>query len=231
MSEGQSRSVLMPIESLTGEEQPDLWLERTRRKLLFRSHSAMHKAIAEATGLKYDCVHKALGSKRKARRIQADIKRCLDGWLETAEKGGELDIDDSYRGVPLEDVQALLPALLRKFQTKEHLCSFMSRETGLRIGSVRRYFQTGGQLRYAPVTIYKWARRLAEDGAPLKRGNSYLADQRTRQVASEIARRANEALTRWQSEQDEEYEIEYRYLRRALIAIIKEQRVSAPAYL
>ncbi len=50
---GQFSTGLIPLGDMVGEQDPADWLEDVRQKLLFRSHSAMHKAISEATSLKY----------------------------------------------------------------------------------------------------------------------------------------------------------------------------------
>jgi len=222
---------LIPLTELVGDEEPELWLERTRKKLLFRSHCAMHKAIAEATGLKYDCVHKALGGRQKAHRIHPDIKRCLEGWLESAERGADLDIDEKYRGVPVTKLQALLPALELRFKTKERLYRFFAEKVGVTTTSVRRYFQTQGLLRYVPLRVYELARDIVRDNGSTGPVQSYLEDLQIRRAAERLARKANEALRKWRQEHDEGYEIEYRQLRRKLIAVLKEQSPNVAAFL
>jgi hypothetical protein len=220
---------LIDLGDLVGERDPDQWLEEARLKLRFRSHSSLHKAVAEATSLKYDCVHKALSGRKKAKRIQAEIKYCLDQWLADAAAGREPEIADAHRGVPVEQMHGLLERLEQKFRTKEQIYRAIAGKTGLKTGSVRRYFQSNGQLKYAPLDVYDWAERLAqEDGQPCVR-QSYLADSRTKRAAERLAERAREALTRWRScEDDGELEMAFRELRRTLIVTIKEgQRAGA----
>ena len=224
------RTDLIPLTDLVGDEDPELWLDRIRKKLLFRSRCAMHKAIAEAAGLKYDCVHKALSGRQKARRIHPDVKRCLDGWSESAERGEGLDdIDEKYRGVSVTKLQMLLSALERRFRTKEDLYRFLSDKTGITTASVRRYFQARGSLRYVPLKVYELAMDVARDNGPADPVQSYLEDDQIRRAAEEIARKANEALRKWQYGQDDECEIEYKQLRRMLIATLKEQISAVPA--
>jgi len=221
---------LIPLTDLVGDEDPALWLEKTREKLLFRSHCAMHKAIAEATGLKYDCVHKALSGRQKAHRIHPDIKRCLDGWLESAERGADLGVDEKYRGVPVTKLQALLPALELRFKTKERLYRFFAEKVGVTTTSVRRYFQMQGPLRYVPLKVYELARHIAGGNGSAGPIQSYLEDVQIRRAAERIARKANEALRRWRQERDEGCEIEYKQLRRMLIAVLKEQSPTVAAF-
>ncbi|MHC4480846.1 MAG: hypothetical protein ACYS1C_07750 [Planctomycetota bacterium] len=215
---------LIELEEMVGEEDPDQWLEKLRVRLQFRSHSAMHKAIAEATSLKYDCVHKALSGRNKAKRIQAEIKYCVNQWLDDLEKGRVLNIADDYRGVPVEKVHALLPQLERKFRTKEEIYRSISERTGVKTGSVRRYFQSNGQLKYAPLAVYDWACKLAgQNGHGNGRRKSYLADRLTRRAAKRLAQKANEALRRWRNGgEGPELAIAYKELRRALIMTVKE---------
>jgi len=226
---GEFATGLIPLEELVGQEDADAWLEEARRRLSFRSHSAMHKAIAEVSSLKYDCVHKALSGKRKAKRIQAEIKYCLDKWLEDLEEGREPAIDEDYLGVPVEQMHDLMAALERKFHTKEELYRLISRTTGIKTGSVRRYFQSNGQLKYAPLCVFRCARELATTNRLPRTRVSYLTDRRTRKVAVEMAQRAQQMLMRWRSEgEGSELEVAYRELRRALIVTIKERRHKAP---
>ncbi len=228
---GQFRKGLIPLEELVGDNDPDQWLEQARRKLLFRSHSAMHKAIAEATSLKYDCVHKALSGREKAKRIQAEIKYALDLWLKAAEEGHDIDVNDDYRGIPVEKTCGLLAALEERFDTKEALYRQISQQTGIKAGSVRRYFQRNGQLKYAPLCVYRYAKKLAAGGnGKVQQKQSYLAEDRTRRVAARLSRRARRLLRRWREEdEDPELELEFRETRHELIAAIKERWRTMPA--
>ncbi len=232
---GQFSTGLIPLDDMVGEADPADWLEEARQKLLFRSHSAMHKAISEATSLKYDCVHKALSGNKKAKRIQAEIKYCLDRWLGEVEAGREPQIDDDYRGVPVEWTCSLLTQLEDAFQSKEEIYRVISEKTGIKAGSVRRYFQSNGQLKCAPLTVYRLARKLTSrsgTAAPVRRrprATSYLADRETRQTAGRLATRVNAALRRWKEHTgDQELELEYRQLRLSLIVAIKEQQSTVP---
>ncbi|MFO7956271.1 MAG: hypothetical protein R6X33_04160 [Candidatus Brocadiia bacterium] len=222
---GEFSTGLIPMEELVGEKDPDEWLEDVRERLLFRSHSAMHKAIAEASTLKYDCVHKALSGRQKAKRIQAEIKYCLDKWLEEVDESPHPDIDDDYRGVPVEWTCDLLPALETRFDTKEELYRCISEKTGIKAGSVRRYFQSNGQLKYAPLSVYRYARKLADktEARSDEEPTSYLDDSCTRRVAFQLAQKASAALRQWKMQKDDpELEMEFKELRRELIAAIKE---------
>jgi len=226
---GEFKVGLIALEDMTGGEEPDQWLEDIRTQLKFRSHSSMHKAIAQATSLKYDCVHKALSGRRKAQRVQAEIKYCLELWLEDVREGRELDVDEDLRGVPVEDMHGLLPELERRFRTKEDIYRIISERTGVKTGSVRRYFQSNGQLKYAPLTVYRCAQALAEDRVPPAQRTSYLVDSRTRRVAEDLAGKVREALDLWEQDSDDEDLLySYKELRRTLIATIKERRRTKP---
>ena len=224
---GEFRKGLISFEELTGDRDPDEWLEEARQKLLFRSHSAMHKAIAQATSLKYDCIHKALSGKKKARRIQAEIKYCLNRWLRAIREDREPDIPDEHRGVPVEWTCTLMPELEEQFDTKEEIYRRISDETGVKKGSVRRYFQQNGQLKYAPLSVYRCARQMTDEQATPR---SYLLDRQTCRVAWQLARKAKEARRRWRMGGDEpELELEFRETRRMLIAAMKEGWQEVPS--
>ena len=229
---GEFNGGLVDIQEMVGDKDPDQWLDATRKTLQFRSHTAMHKAIAEATSLKYDCVHKALSGRHKAKRVQAEIKYCLDRWLEDVAAGRAPDIEEDYRGVPVEQVRALLPVLEQKFSCKEGMYRLIAARTGVKPGSVRRYFHSNGQLKYAPLSVYRSAEALAEEGPGRYRPRSYLADNRTRRVARRLAQRAQEVLEQWRrAGESDELEIAYKELRLALIVAIKQQAHGSAAAL
>jgi hypothetical protein len=99
----------------------------------------------------------------------------------------------------------------------------------VKTGSVRRYFQSNGQLKYAPLAVYRCAAALtSEEEAPVRR-TSYLVDSRTRRIAERLADKVNEAFSVWQcDEEDEDLQYAYRELRRVLILTIKERRRTTP---
>ncbi len=221
---------LIPIAQMVGDRDIDEWLEDVRRRLRFRSHTAMHKAIADVTSLKYDCVHKALSGRQKARHIQAEIKYCLERWLRDVEEGREPGIDGDYRGVPVESVQELLPRLEQRFDSKESMYRAISERTGVKAGSVRRYFHGGGQLKYAPLSVFRCAEELAAHQDVRRPERTYLADEQTRLVALELAQRANRVLRQWRRAGETlELEVAYKQVRRALIAAVKERRRTSVA--
>ncbi len=137
--------------------------------------------------------------------------------------------------MPVEWTCALLTQLEEAFQSKEEIYRVISEKTGIKAGSVRRYFQSNGQLKCAPLTVYRLARKLttrAGSAAPVRRhprATSYLTDRATRQTAGRLAARVNAALQRWQAHNgDQELELEYRQLRLSLIVAIKEQQSAVP---
>lgn len=229
MSRTGAEPKLIPLTELTGDTDPDDWLEHARRTLLFRSHCAMHRALAEATGLKYSSIHKALSGKDKAKRIRAPVKHCFDRWLEKMENGEDINVDDEHRAVPVERLQKLLPRLNRKFQTKEELYRCIAKHTSSGLASVRRYFLASDQLKHAPLEVYRFARKLARQLPKKEAPDSYLSDESIRRSAARIASEANEALKYWRAGHDREAKSEYRDLRYALIVTLKKQQPRMPA--
>jgi len=221
------RTGLIPIEHMVGDEGPEQWLRRVQRVLRFRSQSAMHKAISQATGVSYDSIHKALSGKRKAKRIQAQVKACLDDWLEKAVRGEPLDIDDEHRGVPVEEMCALMPPLLNAFGTKEAVYRALAKATGVRPGSIRRYFQNDGLLRFAPLSVYRTAREMADKMPAAAQQVCPMPPRAGRTTIGRIAKKAEQALHRWRRrKEDPELEREFKDLRRALIIKLQERRRS-----
>ncbi len=223
------RTGLVALEEMVRGQDPDEWLEQTRSALRFRSHSSMHKAIAEATSLKYDCVHKALSGRKKAKRIQAEIKYCLELWLREQQAGRDPGIPEEYLGVPVKEMHGLMARLENLHPTKEDVYRLISERTGIKTGSVRRYFQNNGQLKYAPPSVFRCAAELAAQERPVRVRDSYLSDPRTRQLAEDLAHRANEALSRWNAaDGTAEHELAFKETRRALIVTLKERRSRMP---
>ena len=216
------RTGLIPIENMVGEEDPGLWLDRTRRRLRFRSERAMHRAVAQSTSLTYACVHKALSGRERAKRIQVEIKECLEGWLEKLREGQPLPVDDEHRGIPVEEVYALLPRLKQKFETKQAIYRAIAQKTDLKPGSIRRYFQEQGGLKTAPLAVYREACRLAGGGAEqaLKGREDCREGEGNgeHQTVASLASRTNEALKQWKSHRGEgDFKEEFRSSRLELI--------------
>jgi len=222
------RTGLVPIQQLVGDQKPDDWLEGARRRLGFRSHSAMHKAIAQATGISYDGIHKALSGKKKAQRVQVQIKECLDRWLAQAEHGETVDAPDEHRGVPVEKMSALLPVLEERFRTKEDIYRAISDRTGVRTASIRRYFQDDGQLKFAPPAVFRVAEQLSREVPELAAAPVAAPKHcRRRRPASteDVAEKAKSAFKRWQHDRENlELERDFKDMRRALIAQLQERR-------
>mgnify|MGYP000008086720 CR=1 FL=1 len=229
MSASARQAELIPLSDLTGETDPDEWLEWARKKLKFRSHCAMHRALAEATGLKYSTIHKALSGRDKANRIRSPIKKYMDRWLEKVEEGKDINVDDEHRAVPVERLQKLLPRLNRKFRTKEEMYRCIAKHTSAGLASVRRYFLANGDLKHAPLSVFRFARKLARQLPEADAPDSYLSDERIRQTAGRIAEEANEALRYWRSAHDSEARSEYKDLRYDLIATLKKQQEARKA--
>ena len=219
------RTGLVPIEELTGDDDTDAWLTRVQHKLMFRSQSAMHKAIAEATDLSYDCIHKALSGRKKAKRIQIGIKRCLDHWLEEVQEGRRIDVRAEYRGVSVQCVQCLMPALRRLAKTREAVYRAISERTGMRAGSIRRYFQHDGQLKFAPLSVYRVAQALAESAPDHALDEPPARRPRKRRDCESLVAKTRTALRHWKgSKADPELEKDFKRQRRDLIVNLVRQR-------
>ena len=225
------RTGLVPIHQLVGEMDAGEWLRSAQRKLMFRSQSAMHKAIAEATGLSYDCVHKALSGKRKAKRIRLGVKRGIERWIRNAERGQDIPVNDAYRGVPVLQMRAMIPTLRELFRTKEAAYRFISGRTGVRAGSIRRYFQNDGQLKFAPLSVYRVAKQLVDGEIKVPRPEPPPPAKRKRIGAAErVARKAEKALGKWRRDRGNgELERSFKDLRRELIMRLKGRRARSLA--
>ncbi len=226
---GEFDTGLMPVLELTGGKPLRAWLEGAREKLLFRSHSSMHKAIAESTGLKYDSVHKALSGSKTPLKIRVEIKTCVDGWLRLLQSGGDPDVRPIHRGVPVAEIEVLLPALEAGYGTKEAVYRRIAKQTGRSTSCIRRYFRPVGLLKHASLAAYRCALEMLQAADSKPAIQSYLGDETTRRAARRLEREAALALQQWRDTgHDVELELRFRELRRALIATMKQQRPVAP---
>ena len=221
------RTGLVPIDDLCGDEDPKAWLEHRRPRYCFKSASAMHQAIADATGQRYDSVHKALGSKTPARRIQKDIVDCFNNWEERYQRNEDLGIAEEHRGVSVETVQAMLHRLRARYGTNGVLKKVIASELDVNPSWVQRYLAAKPRVKYMPMRYYAQIAKLAD--GPLKTsGESYLKDEQTRELASVICQRANKALAKAQeSRRDPDQALDhYKKLRRRLIEVLKQRRTA-----
>ncbi len=231
--DGRFRTGLVPIEAMCGDSDPKDWLEERRRRYCFKSASAMHQALADATGLRYDSIHKALGSRSPARRIQKDIKDCFDAWEERFRKGEELGVSETYLGVPIEQVQHVLDRLRARYRGNGKLRALLSAELGVSASWAQRYLASKPRVKHMPMRYYRQLVKLAE--GPLRPvGESYLKDEQTRELAETICERANQALMMAQrAAQAEEAKVDpekalerYKKLRLRLIEVLKQRRTA-----
>ncbi len=77
----------------------------------------------------------------------------------------------------------LLPALLEKFGSKSAIYEAVESAPAFSRPRVRRYFFDSDRLRAAPLAVYRAAKDLADTPQERASERSYLADERTRQVA------------------------------------------------
>ncbi len=224
--DGDFLSGLVPIESMTGKEEPSTWLEQAQDKLRIKSKNAMHTAVAEATSLRYDSVHKALTAPHRGRRIQKEIKDVLLNWLSKTGKGEELPINPRYRVVPCELMRSLKHQLISHYPSKGALVRAASEILGISSSCARRLLNGNGSARPVPMDAYAGLKKLLEappsDPARHRRGHSYLSDDGTRKVAERLSRCAKQALRRWQAMNDPRLHSEFKDLRLQLIVTLKE---------
>jgi len=120
----------------------------------------------------------------------------------------------------------LLPRLLELFRTKQAAYRFISARTGLRAGSIRRYFQDDGRLKFAPLTVYRVAKQLADGQIQVPRSEAPSSARRPRRKGAEnVAKKAQDALSKWRlDKENEELARDFKDLRHQLIAELKHRR-------
>ncbi len=221
------RTGLVPIEHICGDTDPREWLEERRQRYFFKSASAMHQAIAAATGLRYDSVHKALGSRKPAKRIQRDVVECFNTWEKRFQGGEDLEIPEEYQGVPIARVRIMIARLRERYGSTKKVKALLASELGVSASWVQRYMAASPRVKHIPMEYYGRIVKLAE--GPLKHtGESYLKDDQTRELAQTICERANKALAKAQksgSAEDKALD-HYKKLRLRLIEVLKQRRTA-----
>jgi len=219
---------LVPIEEMVGGAQPEAWLEDCRGKLGFRSHNAMHKALAEATSLNYEAIHKALTRPRPGRRIQSQIRDTLHGWLEAAGQGKELSVPDRYLGVAAEEVRKVLDELARFYPKRSRLYRDAATAMGVRSALLRRTHKAPEDRKTYPAEALRKLKEFAKTRKSAAGPASYLAKGGTRKLAARLSYRANEALRKWQQDRENSaLRGAYRSLRLQLIIAMKQRRTES----
>jgi len=220
------RTGLIGIEEMCGDADPKEWLEARRQKHFFKSASSMHQALAEATGLRYDSIHKALGSRVPAKRIQKDIKDCFDRWHELSANGDPLGVSEDYRGVPVQQVASTFEELRRRFGPNGKLKERLAAALSVTPSWIQRYMTSSPRVKHMPMRQYLELQELAE--APsLPSVRSYIQDDKTREIAQSLCQRANMALELAKAEEDPDKALDrYRHIRRQVIEVLKQRRAA-----
>ncbi|HRU04986.1 MAG TPA: hypothetical protein P5137_04325 [Candidatus Brocadiia bacterium] len=180
---------LTPIEKMTGDADPQEWLEARRRQLGFRSHNAMHKAVAQASGLNYEAVHKALTRPRNGQRIQDRIREVFEKW--TAEAGaGRLPSPPAASSrvvaAPAAEVRQTLEDLARFFDTRAALCLAAAAALGAPSSVVQQFLASPDSPASFTAAGLRSLKALLRQKrkAPLR--ISYLASEATRRLAQDL---------------------------------------------
>jgi hypothetical protein len=220
---------LVQIEDMVGKTPPEEWLENCRRRLGFRSHNALHKALAEATSLNYEAIHKALTKPRPGQRIQGRIQEVLAQWAQSLDKGETPAVDARYLGAPAQVVRDLVTQLSRVIPKGNRLYREAARALGVKSAAVRLTHNDPADQRTYPMEGVRRLQELVKTGRPpASPPVSYLAKAGTRVLASRLICCANEALRRWREDR-ENYALKRAYLglRLQLIVAMKQRRTEA----
>ena len=203
--DGRFLTGLIPIEEMAGEGAPEAWLEECRRKLTFRSHNAMHKALAEVTGLKYEAVHKSLTRPRAGQRIQVKIRDTLAEWLDTIAKGGGAPEQAKRaparsrpsrrpRGASATQVRKSLMQLMATYPNRAALCREAATALGVSPAEVRRLLTSPEERRTFSLAGLAVLRRMCKERVKRALRISYLASAGTRKLADRLIERAKVLL-------------------------------------
>ncbi len=222
---GRFLTGLIPIEEMTDGEAPGLWLEKMRVALGFRSDCAMHKALAEQSGLNYESVHKALTGSHKAQRVQKKVADCFAKWRQDLAEGRRPALQETYFGTEAGKVRELLSELCRYYPSRELMYAEVASILAMKPSSVKRYHASRLQVKFVPTANYEKLSLHLENCRKTRVKRSYLSDEQRRSLASNLFGQLSEVERRRQSEpQNDNLHAAYKALRLRLIAAIKEGR-------
>jgi len=222
--DGRFRTGLVEIETLTGEEPPGEWFEACREELGFRSKNAMHRALADATSVHYETVHKALTNPRPGQRIQREIIDTISAWREAVRRGERLPVSPEYRRGCSSEVPGLLRRLSRNSRSRREAMREGARALGVGPGKVRRTMddnaEGGHDFSQRGVRQLK---ELVKNREGRSHRPSYLIGTHARKMARLLARKAEAARDQWQLDPgNARLERAFRRTRLQLIMAMKE---------
>ena len=223
---------LIPVEEMVGDTPPEDWLDATRQKLGFRSHNAMHKALAAATGLKYEATHKALTRPKHGQRMQLAIKRQLDEWLERAGRGerpiGATPAPSPRRrgqaGAPAGKVRRALAMLLRTYPSRQAFYQAAAQALEASAEDVDDFCnRRARRIKFSRKGL-QTLERLVKERRKMALRISYLASEGTRKLAERLIRNTNAMYRAWEADpENTSLKRAYRKMRLQLIYAMKHR--------
>ena len=217
------RGEMISVTEITFTHDPSEWFQDVCSKLCFKSQAAMHRAIALATGIKYDTVHKALTRCTPGRRIRAEIKDCLTRWLARHEKGLRPDTDLSLLSVPADEARGVLRALRYSYADFENALAEASQVSGSSRATLLRYLSDSEEKPF-PAEGYDALAHLLQRRRMMFRVMSYLSDDEKRTRVQRLSARLREFLARWRENPARTaFHHRFRELRLQLIAEMKNE--------
>ena len=186
----------------------------------------MHKAIAKATGIKYDTVHKALTQPRPERRIRVEIKNCIEHWLERDARGLPPNVDLSLLAISSTAVQQILRELRFCYADPQAALAEAAQVSGTTRATLQKYLD-GYETKAFRADSYKALKQLLHRRRRMFQVLSYLNSEEKRARVRQLNARLREFLVRWQANPSRvTFRHRFRELRLQLIAEIKRDDLS-----
>jgi hypothetical protein len=160
----------------------------------------MHRALAQATTVNYETVHKALTNPRPGQRLQKEIIDTLLAWREAVRRGERLPVDARLlAGRSGGEVTGLLRRLSRQARSASELYRAGARALGVGPATVRSAVAGGGDRSFSARGV-KSLKELVKQRENAGRQRTYLNAPTIRSAARQLAHRAEQARARWQAE-------------------------------
>lgn len=214
---------MVAVCEITHGHEPRAWLETLRERLGFKSQSAMHKAIAKSTGIKYDTVHKALTQPRPERRVRLEIKQCIEHWIERSAKGLRPDVDFSLLVVSPAATQQILRELRFCYVDQQTALAEAAQVSGSTRATLQKYLD-GEEEKPFPADSYDALVQLLDRRRRMFQVLSYLSNDEKRAKVQRLNARLREFLARWRANPSRvAFRHRFRELRLQMIAEIKNE--------
>ena len=210
---------------MTEDQDAVEWLEGCRQQLAFRSHNAMHKAVAQETELNYEAVHKALTRPKAGQRIQLRISEVLHDWLAKAANGERpAPVAATISAAPTGEVRKTLDQICATYPNRKLFYHEVAPALGVSASALKDFCCHAGEKRSFTRQGLRSLKALLKKRKKRSMRISYLAGSGTRKLANRLTESTNAVLKAIEHDPDNvSLKQAYRSKRLQLIMAVKQR--------